>query len=287
MVTEIPENNVTVRLRIHDAMDAMSNGERKVARALLAQYPSAALTTVTELASRAGVSAPTVIRFVNRLGLGGFPALQRALVREINEQGSPLRQYAEQKVTESEPASILFKTQNAFQRTVRATYEELPESEFRALIRVLSDPKRRLFVTGGRFSRLLAEYTALHLQLLRPGVVMVAPEDMAQRTAIADADSSTVLLVFDYRRYTRQNLRLAERVHQRGATICLMTDNWLSPISAMAKVVLPSHVDGASPFDSLTAATALAESVIAGVYEELGDVGMKRVALAEESIEAP
>lgn len=283
---DVDTHSEGVRHLIHATMDGMSNGERKVARALLANYPSAGLTTVAELASIAGVSAPTVIRCVNKLGFTGFPPLQRALVQELNELGSPLRQYS-QKHTGSSEENVLRSTGNSYTAMMQATYQEIPESEFRALVSLLSDRTKRIRVSGGRFSRFLAEYVVVHLRLLRSDVQFVSSEDMDQRAAITEADSSTVFLVFDYRRYTAQSRILAERMHQRGATVCLMTDNWLSPISAMSRIVLPSHVDSASPFDSIVAATAVAESVIAGVADHLGEAGLERLAQAEESLEDP
>ncbi|WP_308439835.1 MurR/RpiR family transcriptional regulator [Streptomyces zaomyceticus] len=47
--------------------------ERRVARVLLAACPSVGLETVAAIADRAGVSAPTVLRFVACLGFAGFP----------------------------------------------------------------------------------------------------------------------------------------------------------------------------------------------------------------------
>ena len=53
--------------RTREAMGSLTASERKVARALLSMYPVAGLGTVAELAERAGVSSPTVVRFVARL----------------------------------------------------------------------------------------------------------------------------------------------------------------------------------------------------------------------------
>jgi len=71
-----------------------SPAERKVGRVLLAAYPSAGFETVARLAERAGVSGPTVVRFVNRLGFRGFPDFQQALREELAERtASPLSLY--------------------------------------------------------------------------------------------------------------------------------------------------------------------------------------------------
>ncbi|GAA3971153.1 MurR/RpiR family transcriptional regulator [Actinomadura viridis] len=278
-----PGEYASVQRLLLTTMDELSNGERKVARALLAQYPAAGLTTVADLAASAGVSPPTVVRFVTRLGFGGFPAFQRALVHELNgERGSPLKQYAEKASRSGQ--GILPETRQAFADMLQATYDEVPESEFAALVKMLCDPGRDVRVAGGRFSRLVAEYLVVHLWLLRDGVQLVGTDEMDRRRTIADAGPGTVFLMYDYRRYSQGSLRLAEGMAERGATVCLMTDNWLSPIAKLAKVVLPVRVESASAFDSLVAAMALSESVVAAVSESLGEAGKKRLELVEESL---
>ncbi|GAA1559192.1 MurR/RpiR family transcriptional regulator [Kribbella hippodromi] len=283
-MSEIPGGHASVRKLLMSTLDELSNSERKVGRALLAQYPTAGLTTVVDLATAASVSPPTVVRFVTRLGFPGFPAFQRALVHELNgELGSPLKQYPEK--GGASKASVLAETHKAFAAMLSASYEELPESEFAKLVKLLRDPAREIRVAGGRFSSSVSEYLVAHLRLLRSGVHHVSNDDLDRRTTIADASASTVFVIYDYRRYTERNLVFAERIAARGATVCLMTDNWLSPIAKVARVVLPARVDSASPFDSLVASMAVTESIVAAVAAELGETGVKRLELLEESPE--
>jgi DNA-binding MurR/RpiR family transcriptional regulator len=97
---------------------------------------------------------------------------------------------------------------------------------------------------------------------------------MSQGMTVADVGPTDVVVVFDYRRYTEQSHDFAVAAAKRGATVCLMTDNWLSPVARVAKVVLPVRVESASPFDSLVAATAISETVIAAVAEVMGEAGL-------------
>lgn len=285
-MSETSDPHASVRRLLLARMDDLSNSERKVARALLAQYPTAGLTTMLDLAAAGGVSSPTVVRFITKLGFSGFAAFQRALVHELNsELGSPLKQYPEK--TGHIEAGVLTSTAEAFSALLDSSYDEVPASEFRNLAALLADPAREVYVTGGRFSRHVGEYVALHLRLLRPHVHVVGTEELERRTTIADADASTLVLIYDYRRYTDFNLEFAERMTERGATVCLMTDNFLSPIAKIAKVVIPSRVDNASPFDSLVGAMAISESLIAAVADQLGSVGMERLQLLEDTAERP
>ncbi|MGW3470065.1 MurR/RpiR family transcriptional regulator [Saccharopolyspora sp. NPDC000995] len=282
-MTEILGGFASVRALAMEKLDDFSNSERKVARALLANYPTAGLTTVADLAERGGVSSPTVVRFVTRLGFSGFPSFQRALVHELNgELGSPLKQIAAKRTSEE---GVLPETLSSFAEMLSSSYADLPESEFGRLVGLLSDPGREIRVAGGRFSRLLAEYLVVHLRLIRSGVAMVSNDEIDRRSTVVEATSSTVFVVFDYRRYTDLNLRFSQQMADRGVTVCLMTDNWLSPIAKVAKVVLPVRVDSASPFDSLVAATAVTESVIAAVAERRGAKGVERLQQIEENTE--
>src|ERR671921_746545 len=77
--------------RIRHEMDAFTPSEKRAAHLLLSHYPFAGLDTVAEFASRAGISAPSVLRFVTRLGFSGFPDFQRHLRGELEAQlKSPL-----------------------------------------------------------------------------------------------------------------------------------------------------------------------------------------------------
>ena len=62
---------------------ALTPTEAKIAQVLLNDYPVAGLGTATALARRAGVSDPSVIRMVSKLGFDGFAAFQQRLLEEV------------------------------------------------------------------------------------------------------------------------------------------------------------------------------------------------------------
>lgn len=265
---------------LRDSLDALSTSERKVARAILAAYPIAGLETVAELAQRANVSSPTVIRFVTKLGFSGYPAFQQMLMHEVQERlGSPLAQYG----TTKRPVenSFIDYVSQVFLGNMQESLRELPESELSAAVDMLIDTRRRINLIGGHFSQMLASYLAAHLQLLRSGIAVIPNDEMSRLAAVADASRSDVMVVFDYRRYEPETVRFAQRVADRGSDVLLFTDRWLSPAADVAAVVLPARVESPSPFDSLVPAMALVETVIAAVTERLGDAGKDRVGAIE------
>ena len=71
--------------RMRKLMNALTSSERKVAVALLADYPFAGLLTVAELAKRANVSNQSVLRLAAKLGFDGYGEFQKMLINEIKE----------------------------------------------------------------------------------------------------------------------------------------------------------------------------------------------------------
>ena len=271
---------------VREALESLSASERKVGRALLASYPIAGLETVAELARRASVSPPTVVRFVTRLGFSGYPDFQRRLMREVHERlGSPLEQYGRAGL-QSEDGDLA-RAARIFTAGIAGTIDELPHSEFERAVALLTEPRRRIALLGGRFSRMLAQYLGAHLQLLRPDVTIVDDTELARLAAITQLRRGDVLVVFDYRRYDPQVVHTAQLAAERGAEIVLCTDRWLSPAAEVAAAVLPAEVEAPSPFDSLVPALAIVEALIAGITERMGEAGRRRIEAIEAMRAAP
>jgi DNA-binding MurR/RpiR family transcriptional regulator len=263
-------------------MDELSTAERKVARTLLATYPAAGLESAADLAKRAKVSTPTVLRFVTRLGYEGYPDFQRVLIHEVHERmGSPLEQFDEQEARRSGQQFLPY-VASTFVTTVKDTFDHVPRHDFLRAVELLADGRRRVRLVGGRFSHVLAEYLAAHLHIMRGDVVCLSAGDMSRAGALLDASRRDVFVIFDYRRYQPSTFELATTADAAGATIVLLTDQYLSPIADVAEAVLPARVDAPSPFDSLVPAMALVESLVAGVSDKLGPALRKRVRHLEE-----
>lgn len=258
-------------------MEEFSDGERKVARTLLAAYPSAGLESAAELAKRARVSTPTVLRFVTRLGYDGYPEFQRVLIHEVHERmGSPLAQFDDHGEHRAEQEFLPY-VSSTFVTTVAKTFDRLPQHDFVSAVRLLADPRRQIRLLGGRFSHTLAGYLAAHLHMMRSDVVCLPGGDNSRAGAVLDASKRDVFVVFDYRRYQASTISLASAAAEAGASVVLMTDQYLSPIADVAEAVLPAIVDAPSPFDSLVPAMALVESLVAGVSDEIGEEGRRRL----------
>jgi len=266
---------VTVAERVQVAQ--LTPAERKVVRVLLADYPIRGLEPVAKLAADAGVSAPTVLRLVSKLDFDSYAAFQQALKSEVSARlSSPLSMHAVPDQPDAPTESALTRSQRILCDGIAASFASLPKAEFEHAVRLLSDSRRGITLIGGRFSSMLAEYLAAHLRILRPNVRVVAAADRI--SSMLDIGRGDVLVAFDYRRYQHDTVRLAMIAKRQGATLITFTDPYLSPLAAHADVILTTSVASPSPFDALTAAVALVETVIAALVDQLGATPRERMA---------
>jgi DNA-binding MurR/RpiR family transcriptional regulator len=256
--------------------------ERKVARELLADYPRAGLETVARLAQRAGVSPPSVIRLVTKLGYSGFPDFQEHLRQEVAARStSALAQYPElpSRPAGDSPADrgVLARAQDVLTAGIRQTFEAVPPDRLVAAVNLICDPARRVFTIGGRFSGYFAGYLNAHLQLLRATSTTVPSEAMDRTALLLDIGRRDVVIAYDFRRYQHDTVAFGRAAQSQGAALIVFTDPWLSPLAVNADVVFPCTVTAPSPFDSLSPALALTEALIAAVTDCLGDTSRRRI----------
>jgi len=267
----------TIGEEVREKLGHMTPAERRVARALLAMYPSAGLESLPHLAETAGVTGPTVLRFVRKIGFDGYGDFQRSLREEVQARSEGLPALYVSRPSGS-VADVRGESHDAFLRALDATLGSASlASELDHVVELLSDERRRIWFVGGRFSHVVALYLALQLRMLRPGCAVVDGEPTRRIEDAMEIGRRDIACVFDYRRYQPDTVKVAAIAAERGAELIVFTDPWLSPATEHAKHVLISHPESVSPFDSLLAAFALTEIITARCVAALGDKGLARI----------
>lgn len=271
MVTSVAE-------RITERIDAMPAGERRAAQTLVANYPLIGLRTVADFSSQAGVSSPTILRFVARLGFQNYAEFQAALQDELAEQlQSPLVRATGETPPEGEHAMLAATVEN-----IRETFRHFSDRQARAVVQKLVNPRGKVFLIGGRFTDPVARYMAAHLAIIRPNVFHLAGQESNWRDRLIDMGRGDVLMIFDIRRYQDSLLLLARKAHERGVSIILFTDQWLSPIARFAKQVIAGRTAVPSAWDSSAALFVVAEALIGEATRRLENESASRIKQMEE-----
>ena len=267
--------------RISHAIDGLPAGERRAAQTLVAEYPLIGLKTVAEFATRAAVSSPTILRFISRLGFQNYAEFQSVLQAEVMEQlQSPLaRSTRPPTVGKGEFAEGFV---DAIIENISETFKHNSDADLNRLSALLGDTRLNLHLIGGNFTDHIAGFMAAHLRVIRKNVSHISGQEANWRDQLVDMGKRDVLVIFDIRRYQDSLITFATQAAERGVTIVLFTDQWLSPIARVAKHVITARTAVPSAWDSASGLLALVEAIISRMTTEGGSEAATRIAPREK-----
>ncbi len=278
-----PSRTWSVAGEIRQGMPHLTPTERKVADAILANYPVAGLETLSEVARKSSVSGPTVHRFISKLGYTGYPEFQQAIRQELEAQfQSPLTKQPGEDSVAGGKADFLGGYMDTALRNIRRTMEQVSRADFDAVVDILSDRQRPVYVLGGRFTDALAQYLYLHLHAIRQDVQHIGGQPAFWLETLLNVGEGDVFLIFDIRRYQDDVIHFARQAVRRKATVILLTDRWLSPITNVAEYVFPVHIEVPSIWDSAAATLVLIEALVAAVNQRRWPEVRERLERLEE-----
>jgi DNA-binding MurR/RpiR family transcriptional regulator len=268
--------------RVRRDLQNYTAAERRVAQSLLSDYPVAGLETVARFANRAGTSGPTILRFVTRLGFKSYAEFQNRLRDEVQERlQGPLARYLSLR-SWGEGGKVQERVGSALCRNIERAVRSVSPKDYVRITELVCDRERAVFCLGGRFTQMLAAYFHHCLRELRPGVRLVREGSASWADYLLDVERGDVLLAFDFRRYQRDVLEFASVASAQGAVIVLITDIWNSPIAALATHVIACPVEVPTAFDSAVGGLAMAEVIVAGAVERLGEDAKQRIETLEQ-----
>ncbi|MEQ6918422.1 MurR/RpiR family transcriptional regulator [Halomonas aquatica] len=275
--------------QIEDGESSVRLGKRsrQVLSAMVTAPQQAAVSSISDLAERLGVSPSTLSRLAQRLGFDGFAGLQAVFRRNVTEGKSF---YSDQvsRLLDSEGDG------DALARLARLGRQEnanivdmvagIDGEAFTGSARLLVEA-RRVRVHGMRQFASLASFMAYGLGMLRSDA---APLD-AVRHGVADAlaqlDEGDVLVVVSCFPYTPSVVATAEVAARQGISVIALTDSSGSPLAKVAdySFAVPNHSLFFS--NSMCAFMLLAEGLLCEAANLLGDVGLTALKRREQLID--
>lgn len=232
--------------RVRASMESLHPTERRLATFLLNFPGELASYTAQELAALAHVSAPTVSRFIKRLGYANYDEARRH-VRSDQKSGAALLMVA---ARASEPEGGMQAHLHQAKANLDTTLLTLPASELDAIAQtILAAP--RTWSVGFRTSASFASYFHWQSYQVVPTMQVVpqAGQTMAEHiTAIRPGDC---VVVFALSRRIRAMEAILQALVQTGAKVVLITDegmarrsdvDWHLHCATLAPGPLFSHV---------------------------------------------
>ncbi|WP_158971525.1 MurR/RpiR family transcriptional regulator [Chachezhania sediminis] len=264
-----------IRDMLEDMSDQLTPAERQLTSVLLADYPFAGLEPIQDLSKRAHISAPSISRFVAKLGFAGFQDFQQRLVKELKEgQKSPIDLQSGQVLDSDAPLASYFSQIEALNKEM---VERVTASQFNRLVELLTDPKRGIYMIGGRMSDTIADFFVRHLRQVRAGVVHIPTDPEYWPEYLMRMRARDVLLIIDFRRYQANLARLSAQARARKVQTVVITDQWITPAAKGATELISVPVASGTVWDSYLPAFALIEALLVPIADRDWKATMKRI----------
>ncbi len=272
----------TIPKKLSQLSENLTKSERKIADIILENYPISGLGAITNLANKAGVSTPTITRLVNKLGFDGFSQFQESLRQELDfVLSNDVRQVNpwSPKIPE---AHVLNRITESVVGNVKQSLDDVDVADFEGMCDALADPKRSLFIVGGRITKSLAGFFYQFMQVIRPNIHFINNLENSWHYNMINIKKDDIFLIYDIRRYEASLLSMAKCASELGAEIILITDQWKSPINKFSKHCLNCRTAMPTGRDSMVSLMLLNEVIIAQVQHELGSLAKQRTADLEK-----
>ncbi|MEW6098844.1 MAG: MurR/RpiR family transcriptional regulator [Pseudomonadota bacterium] len=259
--------------RIKASIPALPPAEQRVAKLVLADPRSFASLPVAELAERAHVSKPTVVRFCRSVGYDGLADFKLKLAGSVNE-GVP---FVHRAVDEDDkPSDIIVKViDNAVSALLKLRNDAAGHAFERAIEALAQAGKsgRRIEFYGVGNSGIVAQ-DAQH-KFFRLGVNTVACSDghvqVMSATMLKPGDCAVII---SNSGRSRDLLDAAEIARKKGATSIVVTASG-SPLAQQAQILLaadhPEDYDRYSPMVSRLLHLTIIDILTTGVALRLGE----------------
>jgi RpiR family transcriptional regulator, carbohydrate utilization regulator len=212
----------------------LNRAEKAVAEAILSDVAAAVDCTIRQLAERAGVSEPTVVRLARRLGCSGFPQLKRRLSQDLAVAHMFSRPDLIGKPRDAvSVGSQIYEA--ASQALTHAFSSHDPNTAERAATLLNEADQVFCLGTGGNSANMAHE---AENRLFRFGIkVQTLIDPYRQRMVAAVAEPGQIFLILSMTGRPQTLLDVAQTVRMRGARVICITRRE-SPLAAMADELL-------------------------------------------------
>lgn len=288
IMTAIPPENLE-QLRREYASILKASGRKKLGRRslevlkhMLNSPHSAAVRSISQLAADVGVSTSVITRMAQKLGYGGFPALQAVFRGHVNERtayySGQVERFLEQHANRPPDSE-----EHPLQRTVRTEWPnviqslELFDPVQYANAATLLEESENVYVMGLRSSYPVANFLAYYLKTIRRGVRLFDTHGNVLAEDLVDVGEGDLLFAISVHPYTRLTVDACRLAKERGAEVVALTDSQSSPLANEADNVLIISAASDSWFSSITAANLYVTTLLSELVARLGSDAVSRL----------
>ncbi len=223
----------------------LAENQKKIAKCILDNPESILSISSSQFAENAGVSQSAIVKFSQKIGMKGFPALKIAISEELS-RNNLFKSYPHKALhnsISSEDSLMVMAQKLAHEKTasIMETTRKINFSVFQQVISLINTAQR-VQIVGIWGSGLTAKDLSYKLQKI--GIMTLVEADLHVQIAAAltlTPKDVQIVLSFTGR---RKDMRIAATVAKaQGATVIAITGSKVLPLAKIADYVLESISD--------------------------------------------
>lgn len=279
----------TIAHLLQQAWPNLSPQLQQAARYILAHPEEVALSSMRRVAAQADVQPSTMVRLSRAIGFGGFDEMRKPYCDWL--RGGEGAYEARAKALRTRDGGRIA---GVIGEMVVSDTQALAESccgadkrseRLEAAAKQLWNA-RRIYVLGLRSCFSLAHYFHYTCSMVHDDCRLVDGAGATYRDGLQGMTDQDALLVFSFRPYAQDTVDLTAEARALGAAVVAVTDPGASPVGAGDEISLPVDTSSANFFQSLTAAQAVAQHLLAALVLVSGDQGLAAIKASEARLKA-
>lgn len=269
---------------LSDRQPQLSPQNQRAARYLLNNPDDVAVSSMREIAKRAGVPPATLVRLATSVGFDSYVDIKDVFVRRITRKPTFSSRAQELQARKSPKAdgpvenlveAHLDSVQGILDRNRPDRIADFAENMLDA---------QQVFFFGARSSFSPAyQFFYLH-RMFRSNGVLINDPGGARGDMLRTLKPKDAFFLASFAPYAVESVRSAQYAKAAGAKVFAITDNAVSPIGALADHMLIAPTTSNSFFPSLVGVTALIESVLAYQVIKLGKSAVRELNATENRL---
>ncbi len=257
-------DELTMKQRIKERYDQLSEKEKKVAKYIIDHYQQSMLLSSAELAQQSGVSNTAVVRFAKDMGYSGFIEYKKAWRKEY----IPV-----QKVYASLPLMERGKEgdylHNYFRSLLRDITGFIDSIDVTILTRMADQimKSKRLYLVGFGSDEVVVSFLKNYLNLMGIQCIPVVEEGLALREKLFLMDSNDTVFMAAYPTLMESEVWVGKFAKSRGATLLVISDSEITAKQVGADIYAAFYESTDNFFNSYVLPMAFCNALLLHIFE--------------------
>jgi DNA-binding MurR/RpiR family transcriptional regulator len=272
--------------KIEQQYEELSPQLRLAARFALDSPDRIALYSMREVAARAEVLPPTMLRLARRLGFETYNEFRDMFRARITPEMGTYAARARQLQLRSGLGSgrgLPEEVVDADTRNIEQTFLEIDDTALQGAATCFIEA-RVIHIVGLRKCYPIAFYFHYATRMFFPAARLIEGRAGLYGEEIARIGKHDAVLVVAFDPYTKETVQAAKRATETGARLIAISDSVVSPLAEGADYLFLAANRSPTFYRSLVGAMSLIQALVAAIVRQLGDEAISKLAVSEAEL---